>query len=75
MALINKTNLDKKSLTNAEVIALLCKLSLELDPCGFSRTLDVIEDLTGNRSFTDTTDDEIEKAKKSLALKVVKASM
>ena len=76
MTLINENNLQDKNLTNAEILALLQKLSLELDGSGFSRVLDVIEDLTGNRNFSDNSkvDGEIEGAKNSLALKVVKAS-
>lgn len=53
MIIINKNNLDDKSLTNAEVIAILLKLSLNLNPSGFSRTLDVIGNLTGDREFTE----------------------
>jgi len=48
---INKDNLDEKSLTNREVIEMLKKVSLEVDPCGFSRIYDVIETLTGDRNF------------------------
>lgn len=77
MALINKDNLNKKTLTNSEVLALLQKLSLTLDPCGFSRTLDVIEELTGDRNFTDCCGDEkaIKSGNNSLALKIKKASV
>lgn len=76
MSLITKENLDKKTLTNAEVLAMLQKLSLTLDGCGFSRVLDVVEDLTGSRDFSDMEIDvKIKEAKNSLALKVVKASV
>jgi len=49
--IITKNNLDAKTLTNKEVIELLAKLSLKVDHCGFSRVLDVVEELTGNRDF------------------------
>ena len=76
MSLINKKNLDEKSLTNAEVIAMLNTLALELDECGFSRTLDVMEDLTGDRSFSHLfKDGVIKEAKNSLANKVVSANV
>ena len=70
MKLIRENNLDEKTFTNAEVLAMLSKLSLELDGCGFSRVLDLVEDLTGNRNFESSKVDE---AKKSLVLMVAKA--
>jgi hypothetical protein len=49
--LINTNNLNEKSLTNAKVLAMLTELSMQLDGCGFSRVLDLVEDLTGDRNF------------------------
>lgn len=57
-AKINQNNLTEKSLNNFEVIRLLQKLSLEVDPCGFSRVLDVVENLTGDRNFFDNREYE-----------------
>jgi hypothetical protein len=50
---ITKENLNEKSFTNLEVLEIISKLSMELDMCGFSRTLDLVEDLTGDRDFTE----------------------
>ena len=52
-ALINENNLKEKTLTNAQVLFVLNKLSMNLDMCGYSRTLDVIEDLTNDRNFSE----------------------
>lgn len=70
MSLINNNNLNEKSLTNAEVLAMLNKLSMEVYKESHSRVLDVVEDLTGNRYFESSKVDEV---KNSLALKVVKS--
>lgn len=52
VTLITKENLDEKTLTNREVIEMLQKLSMQVDMSGFSRVLDVIEELTDNRDFS-----------------------
>ena len=70
MALIDNSNLDEKTLTNAEVLAMLNKLSMEVYKESHSRVLDAVEDLTGNRYFENSKVDE---AKNSLANKVVSA--
>ena len=49
---ITKENLDEKTLTNREVIEILENLSVEVSIASFSKILDVIEDLTGNRDFS-----------------------
>ncbi len=48
---ITRENLEEKSFTNIEVMEMLSKLSMALDRTGFSRVLDVVEDLTGDRNF------------------------
>lgn len=58
MALINTNNLNERSLTNGEVIDLLSKLSWKVDSSGYSRVLDVIEELTNNRNFNETKEME-----------------
>lgn len=70
MKLITNSNLQDKDFTNAEVMAMLNKLSLELDASGFSRVRDMVEDLTGDRDFDNA---EIDQAEKDLILKVAKA--
>jgi len=53
MSLINRENLEEKSLTNAEVLAILEIVGGNVDMYGFSRILDAIENLTGDRDFED----------------------
>ncbi len=53
MSLINRENLEEKSLTNAEVLAILEMVGDNVDMYGYSRILDAIENLTGDRDFED----------------------
>ncbi len=53
MSLINRENLEEKSLTNAEVLAILEIVGDNVDVYGYSRILDAIENLTGDRDFED----------------------
>jgi hypothetical protein len=50
---ITKENLGEKSFTNLEVLEMLSNLSMKLDMCGYSRALDLMEDLTGDRDFVE----------------------
>ncbi len=70
MALIEKNNLDQHSLSNAEVLALLERLSVNVDGSAASRIMDAIEDLTGDRHFENS---KVDQAQGSLVLKVAKA--
>lgn len=46
---INSKNLNERSFTNAELLILLKKLSLTVDLYSYSRVLDLVEELTGER--------------------------
>ena len=48
---IDNKNLQDKDFTNAEILAMLNKLSTKVDGSAASRIYDLIEDLTGNRFF------------------------
>jgi hypothetical protein len=61
MALITVENLDEKTFTNAEVLAILKKLGKNVYIESFGRVLDVVEELTGNRNFEDSKVDDAEK--------------
>lgn len=68
MSLITYNNLEEKSLTNAEVLAILEMVGDNVDMYGYSRILDAIENLTGDRDFEDMkVYDAKDKLEKSLA--------
>jgi len=69
---IDNKNLQDKDFTNAEILAMLNKLSTKVDGSAASRIYDLIEDLTGNRFFESS---EVDQAVNDLALKAAKMKM
>lgn len=53
---ITKENIDKPTFTGRDVLVMLRKLAMALDPSGYSRALDTVEDLTGDRDSFDLLD-------------------
>ena len=51
MKKINPKNLNECSFTDAELLMLLGELSTKVDSSGYSRILDLVEELTGDREI------------------------